>query len=131
MVCASSPTYHWSCAHKSLNTCIHQTIKVDVVVMAWIDAVAPDALAKRLRVTIAQHFGGGRGNLSKGLIEVIEAWDQKDETAKIAKTPFRTSRDAQTPSNVKERAVAALANTRADGLRLLQRLEAIGPSRNP
>jgi len=87
--------------------------------MARIDAVVPDALAKRLRITVAQRFGGRKGDLSKGLIEAIEAWVQTDEAAKIAKTLTKTIRDASTPSSVKEHAVVALAKTGAAGLQLL------------
>ena len=37
--------------------------------MARIDAMIPDVLAKRLRITVAQRFGGRKGDLSKGLVE--------------------------------------------------------------
>ena len=87
--------------------------------MARIDALIPDALAKRLRVTVAQRFGGKKGDLSKGLAEAIESWVQTDEAAKIARTLAKTIRDPQTPSSVKEHAVSALAKTGAAGLQLL------------
>jgi alkylation response protein AidB-like acyl-CoA dehydrogenase len=87
--------------------------------MARIDAVIPDALAKRLRITVAQRFGGRKGDLSKGLVEAIEAWVQTDEAAKIARTLAKTIRDTGSPSSVKEHAVAALAKTGAAGLQLL------------
>jgi alkylation response protein AidB-like acyl-CoA dehydrogenase len=87
--------------------------------MARIDAIIPDALAKRLRVTVAQRFGGKKGDLSRGLLEAIEAWVESDEAAKVAKKLAKTVRDPQTPSSVKEHAVAALAKTGAAGLELL------------
>ncbi len=87
--------------------------------MARIDAIIPDALAKRLRITVAQRFGGKKGDLSRGLLEAIEAWVQTDEAAKIAKTLAKTIRDPQTPSSVKEHAVTALAKTGAAGQQLL------------
>ncbi len=87
--------------------------------MARIDAVIPDALAKRLRITVAQRFGGRKGDLSKGLVEAIEAWVQTDEAAKLAKSLSKTIRDPQSPSSVKEHAVTALAKTGAAGLQLL------------
>ena len=87
--------------------------------MARIDAMIPDVLAKRLRITVAQRFGGRKGDLSKGLVEAIEAWVQTDEAAKIAKTLAKTIRDPHTPSAVKEHAVAALAKTGAAGQQLL------------
>jgi hypothetical protein len=87
--------------------------------MARIDALIPDALAKRLRVTVAQRFGGKKGDLTRGLTEAIELWVQSDEAAKVAKTLAKTIRDTETPSSVKEHAVVALAKTGAAGLQLL------------
>jgi len=99
--------------------------------MARIDAVIPDVLAKRLRVTVAQRFGGRKGDLSKGLVEAIEAWIQTDEAAKIAKTLARTIRDPRSPSSVKEHAVAALAKTGAAGLQLLAEIGGDGAVPEP
>jgi alkylation response protein AidB-like acyl-CoA dehydrogenase len=104
---------------KWLDTNVHLPGDTDRGVMARIDAVIPDVLAKRLRITVAQRFGGRKGDLSKGLIEAIEAWVQTDEAAKIARTLAKTIRDANTPSSVKEHAVTALAKTGAAGLQLL------------
>ncbi len=87
--------------------------------MTRIDAEIPDPLAKRLRVTVAQRFGGKKGDLTRGLAEAIDAWVQTDEAAKIAKTLAKTIRDPQSSSTVKEHAVAALAKTGAAGLQLL------------
>ena len=94
--------------------------------MARIDAIVPDPLAKRLRVTVAQRFGGKKGDLSRGLTEAIEAWVQSDEAAKIAKKLAKTIRDTATPSNVKEHAVTALAKTGSAGLELLADIGADG-----
>lgn len=92
--------------------------------MARIDAIIPDALAKRLRVTVAQRFGGKKGDLSRGLEEAIAAWVESDEAAKLAKKLAKNVRDPQTPSSVKEHAVAALAKTGAAGLELLAEIGA-------
>lgn len=92
--------------------------------MARIDAIIPDVLAKRLRVTVAQRFGGKKGDLSKGLIEAIESWVQSDEAAKVARKLAKTVRDTKTPSSVKEHAVAALAKTGGAGLELLAEIGA-------
>lgn len=92
--------------------------------MARIDAIVPDALAKRLRITVAQRFGGKKGDLSRGLTEAIEAWVESDEAAKLAKKLARNVRDSRTPSSVKEQAVAALAKTGSAGLELLAEIGA-------
>jgi hypothetical protein len=92
--------------------------------MARIDAIIPDVLAKRLRVTVAQRFGGKKGDLSKGLAEAIEMWVQSDEASKLAKKLAKNVRDPKTPSSVKEDAVTALAKTGAVGLELLAEIGA-------
>ena len=92
--------------------------------MARIDAEIPDALAKRLRVTVAQRFGGKKGDLTRGLAEAIEAWVQSDEASRMAKTLSKTIRDPQSPSSVKEHAVSALAKTGAAGQQLLAEIGA-------
>lgn len=92
--------------------------------MARIDAIIPDALAKRLRITVAQRFGGKKGDLSRGLTEAIETWVESDEAAKLARKLAKNVRDPQTPSRVKENAVAALAKTGSAGLELLAEIGA-------
>ena len=92
--------------------------------MARIDAMIPDVLAKRLRVTVAQRFGGKKGDLSRGLIEAIEQWVQSDEAARVAKKLARNVRDPKTPSGVKESAVTALAKAGPAGMELLAEIGA-------
>ena len=88
--------------------------------MARIDALIPDALAKRLRVTVAQRFGGKKGDLTRGLTEAIELWVQSDEAARVARKLAKNVRDPKTPSSVKESAVAALAKAGPAGVLLLR-----------
>ena len=107
-----------------IGTKIHLRLEPEKVVMARIDAVIPDSLAKRLRITVAQRFGGKKGDLSKGLAEAIEAWVESDEAVKVARKLYRNVRDPQTPSSVKEHAVAALAKTGSVGLELLAEIGA-------
>jgi hypothetical protein len=111
-------------ADKWVDTNVHLLGGADSDVMARIDAVIPDVLAKRLRITVAQRFGGKKGDLSKGLIEAIEAWVESDEAAKVAKSLSKTVRDTKSPSSVKEQAVVALAKTGAAGLELLAQIGA-------
>jgi L-alanine-DL-glutamate epimerase-like enolase superfamily enzyme len=92
--------------------------------MARIDAVIPDALAKQLRVAVAQRFGGKKGDLTKGLSEAIELWVQSDEATRVARKLSKNVRDPKTPSNVKESAVAALAKAGPAGMELLAEIGA-------
>lgn len=87
--------------------------------MGRIDAVIPDPLEKQLRVTVAQRFGGKKGDLGRAIAEAIELWVQSDEAVKVARTLAKTVKDPKTPSSVKEHAVAALARTGSAGLELL------------
>ena len=87
--------------------------------MARIDAVIPDALAKQLRVAVAQRFGGKKGDLTKGLSEAIELWVQSDEATRVARKLAKTVRDPKTPSSVKEQAVVALGKLGPGGVELL------------
>ena len=90
--------------------------------MGRIDAVIPDPLEKRLRVTVAQRFGGKKGDLTRGLVEAIELWTQSDEATKVGKSLSKTVRDPKTPSSVKEHAVAALAKLGPGGVELLAQI---------
>lgn len=92
--------------------------------MARIDALIPDVLAKRLRVTVAQRFGGKKGDLTRGLTEAIEMWIQSDEVAKVGRRLARTVRDTKTPSSVKEQAVVALGKLGPGGVELLAEIGA-------
>jgi hypothetical protein len=95
---------------------------LSVVGMGRIDAVIPDPLEKRLRVTVAQRFGGKKGDLTRGLAEAIELWTQSDEATKVGKSLSKTVRDPKTPSSVKERAVSALAKLGPGGVELLAQI---------
>jgi hypothetical protein len=87
--------------------------------MGRIDAVISDQLGKRLRVAVAQRFGGKKGDLTRGLEEAIELWIQSDEANKVGKRLAKTVRDPKTPSSVKEHAVAALGRLGPGGIELL------------
>jgi hypothetical protein len=87
--------------------------------MGRIDAVIPDPLEKRLRVAVAQRFGGKKGDLTRGLIEAIELWTKSDEATKVGKRLSKTVRDPKTPSGVKENAVVALGKLGPGGVELL------------
>jgi hypothetical protein len=95
---------------------------LSVVDMGRIDAVIPDPLEKRLRVTVAQRFGGKKGDLTRGLAEAIELWTQSDEATKVGKSLSKTVRDPKTPSSVKEHAVGALAKLGPGGVELLAQI---------
>ena len=90
--------------------------------MARIDALIPDALAKRLRVTVAQRFGGKKGDLTRGLAEAIEMWIQSDTVERVGRSLARTVRDPKTPTGVKEHAVAALGKLGPGGAELLAKI---------
>ena len=92
---------------------------LSVVVMGRIDAVIPDPLEKRLRVAVAQRFGGKKGDLTRGLVEAIELWTQSDGATKVGKKLSKTVRDPRSPSSVKENAVTALAKLGPGGVELL------------